>query len=143
MKRFLSGVVLLFVLGLQLQAQTIIPETRQKLVSPDGAYVFEFYQKQFSDSNKQMYYTLNFKGKTVVLESELGVLIENNTFESALGVPNDTCKIWGENLSFTGSKRDTVNKTWTPVYGEHSSIRNNYNELTTKFSKRRITSVQP
>lgn len=135
MKRFLSGLVLLFVLVMQLQAQNIIPETRQKLVSPDGTYVFEFYQKQFSNGNKQMYYTLNFNGKTVVLESELGVQIENNTFESALGVPNDTCKIWGENLSFTGVQRDTVNKTWTPVYGEYAQIRDNYIEMTISFRK--------
>lgn len=116
-------------------AQTIIPETRQKLVSPDGAYVFEFYQKQFSGGNKQMYYTLNFKGKTVVLESELGVLIENNTFESALAIPNDTCKIWSENLNFTSVQRDSVNKTWTPVYGEYAQIRDQYNEMTLLFRK--------
>lgn len=134
MKRF-KLLLIVSSLCLSLQAQTIIPETQQKLVSPDGTYVFEFYQKQFSDGNKQIYYTLNFKGKTVVLESELGVQIENNTFESALGVPNDTCKIWGENLSFIGIQRDTTNKIWTPIYGEYARILDQYNEMTLFFRK--------
>lgn len=82
-----------------------------------------------------MYYTLTFKGKAIINESELGVLIENNTFESALGIPNDTCRIWGENLTFTGIQRDTVNKTWTPLYGEYAHIRDNYHEMTLSFRK--------
>jgi alpha-glucosidase len=71
----------------------------------------------------------------VVLESELGVLIENQTFESALGIPNDTCKVWGENLNFTGVQRNAVNETWKPVYGENATIRNNYNEIIISFRK--------
>jgi len=117
------------------QAQTSIPETLQKLSSPDGAYQFTFYQKQIAVGEKQMYYTLSYKGKAVVEESELGVLIENQIFESALAIPNDTCKIWGENLNFTGVQRSSFNETWKPVYGEYSSIRNNYNELIISFRK--------
>ena len=129
-----TGIFLLF-LSLAASAQTIIATSQQKLTSPDGAYEFTFYQKQQAEGNKQMYYTLSFKGKTVIEESELGVLIENQLFESALAVPNDTCKIWGENLNFIGAERTTFDETWKPVYGEHSDIRNNYNELTLRFQK--------
>jgi len=118
-----------------IQAQSILQETLQKLKSPDGTYEFTFYQKQITASEKQMYYTLSFKGKPVVLESELGVLIENQTFESALAVPNDTCKIWGENLNFIGIERNSSDVTWKPVYGEHTNIRNNYNQMTLSFRK--------
>lgn len=130
-------IILLFVIAFAINAiaQTTIPETLQKLSSPDGAYEFTFYQKQIAVGEKQMYYTLMFKGKTVVEESELGVLIENQTFESALAIPNDTCKIWGENLNFTGVQRSTFDETWRPVYGEHTTIRNNYNELVISFRK--------
>ncbi len=38
-----------------------------------------------------MYYTLTYKNRPVIEESKLGILIENQLFESALGVPNDTC----------------------------------------------------
>lgn len=135
MKRFLAALFSLVVLAAFAQAQTIIPETLQKLHSPDGAYEFTFYQKVNVSGNKQMYYTLNFKGKTVIEESELGVLIENNTFESALGVPNDTCKIWGENLSFTEIQRDSAKRIWKPLYGEYAQISDNYNEITLFFRK--------
>ncbi|WP_051590652.1 glycoside hydrolase family 97 protein [Flavobacterium daejeonense] len=118
-----------------INAQTIIKETVQNLKSPDGAYEFAFYQKQNNEGEKQMYYTLSFKGEKVVEESELGVLIENQTFESALGIPNDSCKVWGENLNFTGVQRNAVNETWKPVYGENVAIHNNYNEMTVSFRK--------
>lgn len=117
-----------------INAQSILLETIQNLKSPDGAYDFTFYQKK-ENNNKQLYYSLTYKGKKVVLESELGVLIENNTFESALGIPNDSCKVWGENLNFTGIQRNEVNESWTPVYGENTSIRNKYNEMTIAFRK--------
>ncbi len=125
----------LLLIGIQASSQTIIQQTVNKLTSPDGAYQFTFFQKQITEGNKQMYYTLSYKGKTVVEESELGILIENQTFESALAVPNDTCKIWGENLNFTGIETSFFNQSWKPVYGEHDSIRNHYNELTIKFQK--------
>jgi len=128
------GISLLF-LSFPVVAQSIIKETLQKLTSPDGAYEFSFYQKQIAVGEKQMYYTLSYKGKSVVKESELGVLIENQTFESALAVPNDTCKVWGENLNFTGVQRTSFDETWKPVYGEHTAIRNNYNEMVVSFRK--------
>lgn len=125
----------LFLYTLTIQAQSILEETVQKLKSPDGAYEFTFYQKKDNSNDKQMYYTLSYKGKSVVLESELGVLIENQTFESALAIPNDTYKVWGENLNFIAAQRNVTDETWKPVYGENSIIRNNYNEMTISFQK--------
>jgi alpha-glucosidase len=133
-KIIIAGITLLF-LSFPVGAQSIIKETLQKLSSPDGAYEFSFYQKQIAVGEKQMYYTLSYKGKPVVEESELGVLIENQLFESALAVPNDTCKVWGENLNYTGVQRTAFDETWKPVYGEHTVIRNNYNEMTVSFRK--------
>ncbi len=135
MKKYFISLFSMFVLVAFVNAGTIIPETQQKLTSPDGNYIFNFYQKEIVNGEKQMYYSLWFKGKNVIEESELGILIENQTFESALAVPNDTCKIWGENLNFTGVQRSTFDETWKPVYGEHSSIRNNYNEIIISFRK--------
>lgn len=126
---------ILLLIGTSLSAQTIVPGTQQKLTSPDGSYEFTFYQKELRPNFKRLYYSLNFKGKPVVLDSELGVEIQNNTFESALGIPNDTCKYWGENLNLTSLMRDTCDETWKPVYGEHASIRNHYQELVLSFRK--------
>lgn len=136
-----SLVLLVFLMQIGVFAQNIINETLQKLKSPDGSYEFTFYQKENGAAGKQLYYSLTFKGKPVVLESELGVLIQNQTFESALGIPNDTCKVWGENLNFTGVLKHTVDQTWKPLYGEKASITENYNELTLTFRKGQEDSV--
>ncbi|WP_163407183.1 glycoside hydrolase family 97 protein [Flavobacterium ajazii] len=127
--------LLVFFIQIGVFAQKIVNETLQKLKSPDGNYEFTFYQKEKGVTAKQLYYSLAFKGKPVVLESELGVLVENQTFESALGIPNDTCKVWGENLNFTGVLKNTVNQTWKPIYGEKTLITDHYNELTLTFRK--------
>lgn len=116
-------------------SQRVLEQTSQKLASPDGAYEFSFYQKQFPEGNKQMYYVLKYKGKTVVEESELGVFIKNQLFESALGVPNDFACVWGENLSFVSADRSVRDTTWHPVYGERAAVRDHYNEMVLKFRK--------
>lgn len=116
-------------------AQTLIKNTHSQVISPDGKYVFEVYQKEKTDGTKQLYYTLAYDNKWVVEESELGMLIENQLFESALGIPNDSHKLWGDNLSFIAKETKTVDTMWNPVYGERSTIRDYYTELVLKFQK--------
>lgn len=136
MKRFRFLALCLLALPLVAAAQTtLLKETETRLASPDGAYEFTFYQKQSAKDMRQMYYTLTFHGQTVVDESELGVQIENQLFESALAVPNDTCALWCENLSLTETERRSEDQTWRPPYGERATVRDCYNELTLKFSK--------
>lgn len=142
MKRIKIALLFVFFSAINAVAQVILPETIHKLKSPDGAYEFMFYQKQLSPGEKQMYYTLTYNDKIVVEESELGVLIENQTFESALAIPNDTCRIWGENLNFTGIDMDTVHKKWNPVYGENAQIVDHYNEMTLLFRKGDVNTPQ-
>lgn len=127
--------LLLAVSGSTLCAQNIIPESRQELSSPDGAYQFTFYQRTFGEGIARMCYTLTYKGRSVIEESELGVQIENQLFESALGVPNDTCHYWSENLKLTDVEQHEKNLVWKPVYGERSEIRDNYREMILKFRK--------
>lgn len=118
-------------------AQTLLKETETNIKSPDGAYEFTCYQKQSAKGSKQLYYTLSFKGRRIIEESELGVLVENKLFESALGIPNDSSPLWGSRLTFTGEERSAADETWQPAYGERSQIRNRYNELVLKFQKGR------
>ncbi|GAB6866715.1 glycoside hydrolase family 97 protein [Bacteroides acidifaciens] len=134
--------LLLLVIPALLKAQDVMTETRQELTSPDGAYRFTFYQRAVGEDNVQMYYTLTYKNRPVIEESKLGVLIENQLFESALGVPNDTCHFWCENLKLTGTERRKADETWKPVYGERAEIRDCYNEMTLKFKKGEGDGVQ-
>lgn len=134
--------LLLLVVPALLKAQDVMTGTRQELTSPDGAYRFTFYQRAVGEDNAQMYYTLTYKNRPVIEESKLGVLIENQLFESALGVPNDTCHFWCENLKLTGTERRKADETWKPVYGERAEIRDCYNEMTLKFKKGEGDGVQ-
>lgn len=134
--------LLLLVIPALLKAQDVMTETRQELTSPYGAYRFTFYQRAVGEDNVQMYYTLTYKNRPVIEESKLGVLIENQLFESALGVPNDTCHFWCENLKLTGTERRKADETWKPVYGERAEIRDCYNEMTLKFKKGEGDGVQ-
>lgn len=119
----------------QLVAEGIIPETNVKVESPDGNLTFEFYQKELGQDKKQMYYTVEYKKQPVVLESELGILIENNLFESALGIENDPSDKWCENLEFKSSSPRVVDTTWSPLYGERNLVKDNYNYQVLHFVK--------
>ncbi|MFV0470916.1 MAG: glycoside hydrolase family 97 catalytic domain-containing protein [Paludibacteraceae bacterium] len=130
------------ILSMEVLAQTVVESTRTQLRSPDGKYVFTFYQKQMGKYGKQMYYTLSYNGKSIVKESELGILIENRLFESALAVPNDTCAIWGENMILINADTKTIDETWHPIYGERNQIRNHYNELVLNFQKGRVSQTE-
>lgn len=107
----------------------------QTLLSPDSNFVFSFHQKVGREGKKQMYYALTYKGKSVILESELGVRVENQLFESALAIENDPSKLWGENLDFKKASRSSKADTWKPLYGERSTIPDKYNELVLEFEK--------
>ncbi|MDR2683304.1 MAG: glycoside hydrolase family 97 protein [Dysgonamonadaceae bacterium] len=116
-------------------AQTIPEKTETAVQSPDGNYVFTVYQKSKSEKATQMYYRVSYKNKPVIEESELGLLIENRLFESALGIPNDPFEYWGDNLRLVDVERNTVNQTWKPVYGERGIYPDHYNEIILKFQK--------
>ena len=127
--------LLLLVIPALIKAQDVMTETRQELTSPDGAYRFTFYQRAVGEDNAQMYYTLTYKNRPVIEESKLGVLIENQLFESALGIPNDTCHFWCENLKLTETEHQKTDERWKPVYGERAEVRDCYNEMTLKLKK--------
>ena len=107
----------------------------KELSSPDGKLKFHFFQKKTGELTSQMYYELFYEDKEVVLASELGVLIKNNLFESALAIENDPSKLWGENLELLSAETKSTNHTWKPLYGERNEINDNYNELILHFNK--------
>lgn len=115
--------------------QNIPEDSRAKIESPDGKYLFEFYQTKVDKDKSQMHYTIHYDGKPIVLESDLGVLIENNLFESALAITNDPSQRWSENLYVTGIDYSTKDETWYPVYGERNEVRNHYNKMVIHLEK--------
>lgn len=117
------------------QVKTHAKSNVQSISSPDENLQFVCYQKTVTDGKKQMCYTVTYKEKQVILESDLGVLIENNLFESALGIENDPSNLWCENLDFTSSEDSSVNEIWKPVYGEGSLVKDEFKQMVLHFSK--------
>lgn len=109
------------------------PHTFQ-VSSPDRNYVFTFTQEE-PEGKTRMYYTLSYKGKEIVHRSELGVEIENKLLESALGIENDACRNWRDNLTFIGADSASHDETWQPLYGERKEIPDRYRSLQIKFRK--------
>ena len=85
----------------------------QQLKSPNGKFTMEFtLQKDGTPS-----YNLNYKDKTVIKPSKLGLELKNDK-KSLL---ND--------FTVIDTKTAAFDETWKPIWGEVESIRNQYNEL--------------
>lgn len=107
-KIFLSLLTMVAAAGFAADVQT----------SPDGNLSLSF------DVNEKgaPVYSVDFKGKSVIAPSTLGVeLIKGESFLDKFKV---------EKVS-----KSTFDETWTPVWGETKTIRNNYNEMTVRLSQ--------
>ena len=84
----------------------------QTVQSPSGTIALNFKLA----GNGQPAYSVNYKKKTVVLESLLGIKLKEK--------PDlDT------NFEILTSKTSSFSESWKPVLGEQTSIQNQYNEL--------------
>ncbi|MDF7809085.1 glycoside hydrolase family 97 catalytic domain-containing protein [Pontiellaceae bacterium B12219] len=106
MKTILSTASLLIALLLP-----SIGEAVSEIKSPDNRI-----QLRTHAENGQVAYSVTFNGKPIIAKSRLGIELEGGAFAGALKV--------------TGSKTDSVDERWKPVWGQFSEIRNQYNELT-------------
>ncbi len=82
-----------------------------KLTSPDGKYVMTL-----SDDSGKVEYSIQWGGRDVILNSQLGIKVGRPYLE---GIKLGELKSNGE-----------VNETWKPVYGERSVIPDHYNSYT-------------
>ncbi len=103
---------------------------QEVLQSPNGKYSFVFLQK-----NNKLTYRLDYGGKSVVDEGELGVNVDNHLVELAMGIPVDTNRVWTAGMEVIGVERVAVDTTWQPVYGEYADIRDHYNQITIHLMK--------
>jgi glucan 1,4-alpha-glucosidase len=84
----------------------------QTVSSPSGKIALSF---QLSSSG-QPTYSVNYKAKSVVVTSDLGIKLKDKPALDA-------------NFEIQTSKNSTFNESWKPVLGEQASIVNHYNEL--------------
>jgi len=92
----------------------------QQLKSPNGKFIMEFALQNDGTPS----YNLNYKGKTVIKTSKLGLELKNDK-KSLL---ND--------FTISDSKTSSFDETWKPVWGEVESIRNQYNELAVTLNQK-------
>jgi len=93
----------------------------QELTSPDKNLKLKF--SLTSDGTPT--YELNYKNKAVIKTSKLG--IETKDVPSFLN-----------GFTVTKAENATFDETWSPVWGEQKSIRNNYNELLVTLAQKSV-----
>lgn len=104
------------------------------LLSPDKNLEMKF---SMSDDGTP-YYSLDYKGKHIVLDSRLGFLLRGDLNVSEVKVQGDKIdKVdkhpqidFYRDFEVADVKTDSLDYTWAPVWGEEDSIRCHYNELT-------------
>lgn len=100
----------------------------QTLLSPNGQL-----KMQFNLDKGHPTYTLEYKGKTVIAPSRLGIELKgeaqrrdfNNFEETSAGSVHSLTN----GFTLKDSVRSTFDETWQTVWGEEAEIRNHYNEL--------------
>lgn len=86
--------------------------------SPDGNLAVSFDL----DGNGTPVYSIDYKGKTVINPSKLGLELKKG-------------KSLDRDFKFERATRSSFDETWTPVWGETKTIRNNYNEMAVRLSQ--------
>jgi len=75
------------------------------------------------DENGSPQYSVYFKQQPVIKPSQLGFILDNK-------------KSFNSNFTLLGTVKKMMSETWTPVWGEVSSIRNEYNQLTVMLQEK-------
>ena len=109
-----------------------------QLASPDGTHRIAFWQKTVSPGVNELCYRVDYKGKTVLGESRAGLDMDNRVWEMALGersLKQPDC--WMDNLEVDSvSYFSLADRTWHPLYGERSTVRDCYRSATMYLSKK-------
>ncbi|MGL5894462.1 MAG: glycoside hydrolase family 97 protein [Bacteroidales bacterium] len=88
----------------------------QTVTSPSGEV-----ELKFNLVNGVPIYSVDYKGASVIVNSALGLVMEEANLNDSFVVSN--------------VERSSFDETWSPVWGEYSSIRNHYNEMAVTLSQ--------
>ncbi len=110
MKNLLIGTALILVLSGSTVTAADVP-----LESPDGNLVVTFGVRDFGDAKDCPCYRVDYKGRPVIVDSRLGLHIEDAPLDHGLAV-----------VGQTAGRHDS---TWQPVCGERAEIRDHHNQI--------------
>ena len=102
----------------------------QELLSPDGSVKLSFEL----DKEGRPTYSMNYHGKDVIKPSHLGFQLRDKVEAQFFAEVSQQSASSAKTDLQTGfviadTKTSSFNETWSPVWGEESTIVNNYNEL--------------
>lgn len=72
------------------------------------------------DQSGTPFYTLDYKGKPLVRKSRLGIVADETDFSSGFRI--------------AGTDTVSVDRTWNPLWGEYSEVRDNFRELALRLA---------
>lgn len=111
----------------------------QNITSPNGNIKLAF--KLIADGVPT--YSLTYKNKDIVLQSKLGLELKREGIHTAFGesidletLPEELSISLFNKFEIADTKKTSFDETWSPVWGEVSSIRNQYNELAVTLHQR-------
>jgi alpha-glucosidase len=97
-------------------------ETEKIIVqSPDGKIQVSFG----IDDSSAIYYTVGVEDTVVIRNSKMGFQFDGN-------------QEMGKNLEIVSVSEMAVDQTWSPVYGERSEIKDNYNQATIRVKEKNL-----
>lgn len=118
-------------------AATLSISAKETLTSPDGNLVLTFEIGE----NGAPIYSLDYKGKAVVLPSGMGLELRGQDRQISFG-EEITKSEHGKSVSLynnfrqTGVTRSDSDTTWTPVWGEVATIRDNYKQMVVSLEQK-------
>ena len=118
-------------------AATLSISAKETLTSPDGNLVLTFEIGE----NGAPTYSLDYKGKAVVLPSGMGLELRGQDRQISFG-EEITKSEHGKSVSLynnfrqTGVTRSDSDTTWTPVWGEGATIRDNYKQMVVSLEQK-------
>ena len=111
----------------------------QELFSPDGNFKMKFVL----DTEGRPTYTLDYKGKKVILPSRMGIELRasRQTKDLKEGEKIDIRSSLFDRFTATQTQNSSFDEVWQPVWGEESSIRNHYNELAVTLTQQQTERI--
>lgn len=116
---------------------TMSISAKETLTSPDGNLVLTFEIGKDGAPT----YSLDYKGKAVVLPSGMGLELRGQDRQISFG-EEITKSEHGKSVSLynnfrqTGVSRSDSDTTWTPVWGEVATIRDNYKQMVVSLEQK-------
>lgn len=106
--------------------------------SPNGLLTATFHQVKNERGALEMRYSVQYRGKDVILDSRCGLDMDNRTWEMALAMRESRqYPCWMDAMELDSVRQlAPVDTTWTPFYGERSLVHERYNSGTLYLSRK-------